>query len=121
MGRKKPVPMKNQIEVITGPTASGKTALALLRAKENPNIEIINADASLLYTGFDIGTAKPAKEIRTNIRHHIIDILEPHERFNAAEYSVLARNIIRDIIRRKRTPLIVGGTGFYIDALFFGI
>src|SRR5260370_30255 len=111
--------MEMEIEVITGPTASGKTELALYRAEENSNIEIVNADASLLYKGFDIGTAKPSKEIRDKIPHHIIDILEPSERFSAADYQNLARTIIRDIIARGKTPLVTGGTGFYIDALFF--
>ncbi len=110
-----------QIEVITGPTASGKTTLALQRAELNRSIEIVNADASLLYKGFDIGTAKPSEEIRKRIPHHIIDLFEPSERFNAAEYSILARKIIQEIIARGNTPLIVGGTGFYIDALLFGI
>jgi tRNA dimethylallyltransferase len=113
--------MTKKIHVITGPTASGKTALALQRAQANPEIEIVNADASLLYRGLDIGTAKPSKEILATTVHHIINILEPHERFNAADYSSLARNTIREIISNGKTPLIVGGTGFYIDALFFGI
>src|SRR6266480_1852458 len=110
-----------KVEVITGPTASGKTALALERSQADPNIEIVNADASLLYKGFDIGTAKPSKEICKRIPHHIIDILEADRRFSAAEYSACARKIIRDIISRKKTPLVVGGTGLYIDALFFGL
>lgn len=113
--------MNPKIEVITGPTASGKTALAMQRAEADPNVEIVNADASLLYERFDIGTAKPSKEVLSKIPHHIIDILKPDVRFNAAEYSSLARNIIREIISRGKTPLVVGGTGFYIDALFFGI
>ncbi len=113
--------MKEKIEVITGPTASGKTALALKRFEDDNTIEIVNADASLLYKGFDIGTAKPRREIRNIIPHHIIDILDPSVRFNAKEFSTLARNIIRDIIARGKRPLVVGGTGFYIDALFFGI
>ena len=110
-----------QIEVITGPTASGKTTLALKRFEDDLNVEIINADASLLYKGFDIGTAKPSKEIRERIPHHLIDILQPHERFNAADYARSARATIRKIIEKGKTPLVVGGTGFYIDALFFGI
>ncbi len=110
-----------KIRVITGPTASGKTSLSLELAETKSDIEIINADASLLYKGFDIGTAKPSEEIRSKIPHHIIDILEPSERFSAAEYARLARSIIRVLIKRGKTPLVVGGTGFYIDALFFGI
>lgn len=110
-----------QVEVITGPTASGKTSLALERAKENPHVEIVNADAFQLYKGFDIGTAKPSKLVRSQIPHHLIDILEPNERYSAADYSKQGRDVIRDIISRGNTPIVVGGTGFYIDALFFGL
>lgn len=113
--------MKPKIEVITGPTASGKTDLAMQIAAKDPLVEIVNADASLLYEGFDIGTAKPSKEIRARIPHHLIDILKPAVRFNAAEYATVARNTIREITAKGKTPLVVGGTGFYIDALFFGI
>jgi tRNA dimethylallyltransferase len=109
------------ILVITGPTASGKTEVALGLACSDPRIEIVNADASLLYRGFDIGTAKPSKEILAEIPHHLIDILEPNEQFSAAEYSKRARESIRDIISRGKTPVVVGGTGFYIDALFDGL
>lgn len=110
-----------QVEVITGPTASGKTSLALERAKENPDIEIVNADAFQLYKNFDIGTAKPSKLVREQLPHHLIDILEPTERFSAADYSIVGRDVIRDIISRSKTPIVVGGTGFYIDALFSGL
>jgi tRNA dimethylallyltransferase len=109
------------ILVITGPTASGKTEAALKHARENPGIEIVNADASLLYCGFDIGTAKPDKLILGQYKHHLIDILDPKEAFSAADYSRIARETIKEILSRNRTPIIVGGTGFYIDALFFGI
>jgi tRNA dimethylallyltransferase len=107
--------------VITGPTASGKTEAALALARSDSRIEIVSADASLLYRSFDIGTAKPSKEILAEIPHHLIDILSPNEPFSAAEYSKRARAAIRDIISRGKTPVVVGGTGFYIDALFQGI
>ena len=110
-----------KIEVITGPTASGKTSLALQRFEADPNIEIVSADASLLYEGFDIGTAKPSKEIRERIPHYLIDILKPTERFNANDYANTGRDVIRKIAAKGKTPLVVGGTGFYIDALFLGI
>lgn len=109
------------VEIITGPTASGKTSLALERAKETPGVEIVNADAFQLYKGFDIGTAKPSKLVREQIPHHLVDILEPSERFSAADYSKQGRDVIRDIFSRNQTPIVVGGTGFYIDALFFGL
>jgi tRNA dimethylallyltransferase len=109
------------IAVITGPTASGKSALAMERAANDPSIEIVNADASAMYIGFDIGTAKPSKEDRSKAPHYLIDILAPDVRFSAFEYSELARKTIRDIIQRGKIPVVVGGTGFYIDALVFGL
>jgi tRNA dimethylallyltransferase len=110
-----------KIQIITGPTASGKTALALEQAAQDPTIEIVNADSSSMYIGFDIGTAKPSKEERGRVTHHLFDILKPEIRFSAFEYSELARSTIRDVIARGKTPIVVGGTGFYIDALFFGL
>ncbi len=112
---------RRSVTVMTGPTASGKSRAALERALADPSIEIVNADAQLLYRGFDIGTAKPTMEERAGVKHHLIDILDPNEKFSAAEYATQARNAIRDIFERGRTPLVVGGTGFYIDALFRGL
>ncbi len=109
------------IDVIVGPTASGKSALALKQGREDDSIEIVNADASLLYRGFDIGTAKPSPEELREVTHHLIDILEPSETFSAAKYSKRSREAIREIIKQGKKPLVVGGTGFYIDALFIGI
>lgn len=74
-----------------------------------------------MYRGFDIGTAKPSSDDRSRVPHHLIDILQPGERFSAYDYSELARNTIRDIKARGKKPIVVGGTGFYIDALFFGL
>jgi tRNA dimethylallyltransferase len=109
------------IRVITGPTASGKTARALELAATDPSIEIVNADAVLLYRGFDIGTAKPSPEERSRVVHHLIDILEPSQKYTAADYSIIARKCIRETLQRGATPIVVGGTGFYIDALFYGL
>ncbi|MDP4233671.1 MAG: tRNA (adenosine(37)-N6)-dimethylallyltransferase MiaA [Bacteroidota bacterium] len=109
------------ILVVTGPTAAGKTDFALRIAEADPLVEIINADAFLLYRGFDIGTAKPDKDTLSRIPHHLIDFLDPHDHFSAAEYSRLGREAIRDIMSRGKTPIVVGGTGLYIDALFDGI
>jgi tRNA dimethylallyltransferase len=113
--------MEKFVEVITGPTASGKTSLALERAEGDARVEILNADAFQIYKGFDIGTAKPSLEIRAKIPHHLIDILEPQEKFSVADYSTQARSIVKDIIAQDKTPIVVGGTGFYIDALFYGL
>jgi tRNA dimethylallyltransferase len=110
-----------KIQVITGPTASGKTALAFQKARADTHIEIVNADASLFYKGFDIGTAKPSLEERSEIRHHLIDTLEPSQSYSAADYSLAARAAIQDIIARGNIPVVVGGTGLYIDALFYGL
>jgi tRNA dimethylallyltransferase len=110
-----------KIQVITGPTASGKTALALQKARADTHIEIVNADASLFYKGFDIGTAKPSLEERSEIRHHLIDTLEPSQSYSAADYSLAAHAAIQDIIARGNIPVVVGGTGLYIDALFYGL
>lgn len=109
------------IEVITGPTTSGKSALALDRAAHDPAIEIVNADAFQIYRGFDIGTAKPSAEEQQQVRHHLIDILAPQESYSAGQYARDARRVIEEIIARDATPLVAGGTGLYVDALFYGI
>ncbi len=111
----------DSLRIITGPTASGKTDLALTLARADRSIEIVSADASLVYRSLDIGTAKPSKEILAEVPHHLIDILEPSEPFSAADYSTRARSAIREIISRGKTPIVVGGTGLYIDALFNGL
>lgn len=112
---------QNSILVITGPTASGKTEAALALARADRSIEIVSADASLVYRGLNIGTAKPSKKVLSEVPHHLIDILEPSEPFSAAEYSTLARKAIKEIISRERIPIVVGGTGLYIEALFGGL
>ena len=80
----------------------------------------MNADAFQLYRGFDIGTAKTSREIRENLPHHLIDILEPSVRYTAAEYSRVAREAARDIVTRGKRPIVVGGTGQYVWALLEG-
>lgn len=110
-----------KIEVITGPTASGKTALALSRAADDPTIEIVNADAFQIYRGFDIGTGKSSPEERKAVLHHLVDILDPQEAYSAGQYAKDARAVIINILGRGHRPIVVGGTGLYIDALFFGI
>lgn len=110
-----------KIEVITGPTASGKTALALSRAAEDKTVEIVNADAFQIYRGLDIGTGKSFPEERKATPHHLVDILDPQEAYSAGQYATDARAVIIDILGRGHRPIVVGGTGLYIDALFFGI
>ena len=109
------------IDVITGPTASGKTALSLERAGQDSRIEIVNADAFQIYRGFDIGTGKPTSQERAKVLHHLIDSIEPAESYSAGQYAHDARSSILNILGRDKKPLVVGGTGLYIDALFFGI
>ena len=106
--------------VISGPTGAGKSALALKLA-ENLRGEIINADSLALYRGFDIGTAKPGSAELAAVPHHLIDVLDPDEDFDAASYLKLARPIVEELDARKIPPLAVGGTGFYLRALIQGI
>ncbi len=102
--------------ILTGPTSSGKseTALALARKLDT---EIISADSLQVYKYFDIGTAKPSLAVRENIPHHLIDILEPDEEFNAFDFKTRALEIIREIMSRNKIPILVGGTGLYIKVL----
>ena len=102
--------------VIGGPTASGKTSLALGLAKHLP-IEVISADSRQVYRGLDVGTAKPTPAERRRAPHHVLDIIDPSEPFSAHRFSGLARAAIVDIEARGARPVVVGGTGFYIQAL----
>lgn len=102
--------------VLTGPTASGKTALSL-RAAAEFNCEIICMDSMQIYRGMDIGTAKPTPEEKAACPHHMVDIVDPRDAFSVAQYQEMAESCARDIIKRGKTPLFVGGTGFYLRAL----
>ena len=104
--------------VISGPTASGKTALSVACAKRL-NGEIISADALLVYKGLNIGTAKPSKGEMGGIPHYMIDVVAPTESFSASDYERLALPIMEDIVARGKVPVIVGGTSFYLDALLY--
>lgn len=105
---------------VLGATATGKSALAMALAGELGG-EIVNADALQVYRGFDIGTAKPSAEEQARVRHHLIDVLGPRQRFSAGEFARLARQAIEGIRRRGRRPLLVGGSGLYLRALLEGI
>lgn len=102
--------------VITGPTASGKSGLALELAKKYGG-EIICADSRTVYKGMDIGTAKPSAKEQLQIPHHLLDVLEPNQRFTAADFQRLTRTAITDIRQRGKVPFLVGGTGLYIDSI----
>ncbi|MGN0462079.1 MAG: tRNA (adenosine(37)-N6)-dimethylallyltransferase MiaA [Ruminococcus sp.] len=101
---------------VVGPTASGKTALSIEIAKKY-NGEIISADSMQIYRGMDIATAKPTKEEMQGIVHHLIDNVNPEDEYSVAQYVKDARNAILDIDSRGKTPILVGGTGLYVDSL----
>lgn len=107
---------KPRVVAVVGPTASGKTALAIELAKRF-NGEIISCDSMQIYRGMDIGTAKPTEEEKCGIPHHLIDIIEPSESFSAADYAPLAKAAADDIISRGKLPIFCGGTGLYLDAV----
>ncbi len=106
--------------VIAGPTGSGKSELAL-RLAPAVGGEIVNYDSMQIYRGFDIGTAKPAQADRLAVPHHLFDIVSADEEFNAADYARRAREVVSDIDRRGRTPILAGGTFFYLRAFLSGL
>jgi tRNA dimethylallyltransferase len=105
---------------LIGPTAAGKTAVALELARRL-DAEIVSADSMQVYRGMDIGTAKPTPAERIAVPHHLIDVVEVNERFDVARYVALAHAAIAGIQRRGKTPLVVGGTGLYLRALTEGL
>lgn len=111
---------KPKVIVICGPTASGKTALSIKLAQKI-NGEIISSDSMQIYKDMDIGTAKPSKEEMQGITHHLIDFVEPNQRYSVAEFKKDAEKAIEEILSKGKTPIIVGGTGLYVDSLIYGI
>ena len=109
----------NNIICIAGPTASGKTALAVELAKEF-NGEVVSCDSMQVYKRMDIGTAKPTTEEMQGIVHHMLDVAEPAEDFSVSRYCAMAGPIVDDIVARGKTAIIAGGTGLYMDALIKG-
>ena len=109
----------NNIICIAGPTASGKTALAVELAKEL-NGEVISCDSMQIYRRMDIGTAKPTKEEMQGIPHHMLDVADPDEDFSVSRYCEMATPILDDILARGKTAIIAGGTGLYMDSLIRG-
>ena len=109
----------NHIICIAGPTASGKTALAVELAKELCG-EVVSCDSMQVYRRMDIGTAKPSPEEQQGIVHHMIDVAEPDEDFSVSRYCAMATPIVDDILARGKTAIIAGGTGLYMDALIKG-
>ena len=105
---------------LVGPTASGKTAIAIAIAEKIP-VEIVSVDSALVYRGMDIGTAKPSAQERAQVVHHLIDIREPTQTYNAADFASDAQQLITNIQSRGKLPLLVGGTMLYLKALQDGI
>lgn len=111
---------KEKVVVICGPTASGKTALSIELAKKI-NGEIVSCDSMQIYKEMDIGTAKTTKEEMQGIKHYMLDIISPEERYSVADYKKEAKNAIREILKKGKTPIVVGGTGLYVDSLIYEI
>lgn len=111
---------KEKVIVICGPTASGKTSLSIELAKKI-NGEIISCDSMQIYKGMDIGTAKPTEEEMSGIKHHLIGFVSPEERYSVADFKNDAKNKIKEILNNGKFPIIVGGTGLYIDSLIYEI
>ena len=111
---------KPKVIVICGPTASGKTALSIELAKKI-NGEIVSADSMQIYKDMDIGTAKTTHEEMQGIKHYLQDFVEPDKRYSVADYKVDAEKAIEEILSKGKTPIVVGGTGLYVDSLIYGI
>jgi len=111
---------KAKVIVIAGPTASGKTALSIELAKQI-NGEIVSADSMQIYKEMDIGTAKPDKEEMDGIKHYMMDFISPDKRYSVADYKKDAKRAIKEIIEKGKTPIVVGGTGLYINSLIYEI
>ena len=111
--------MQPKLVVITGPTALGKTALGVALAQRLGG-EVVSADSMQIYRGMDIGTAKPTPEEMQGVPHHMIDIADPTENYSVSRYAEEASACVDDILARAKLPIVVGGTGLYIDSLIAG-
>lgn len=111
---------KDKVIVICGPTASGKTALSIELAKK-VNGEIISCDSMQIYKDMNIGTAKPTIEEMQGIKHYLLDFVSPNERYSVADFKKDAKNAIKEILSKGKVPIIVGGTGLYLDSLIYEI
>ena len=111
---------KPKVLVICGPTASGKTSLSIELAKRI-NGEIISCDSMQIYKDMDIGTAKPTEQEKQGIKHYLLDFLSPEVRYSVADYKKDAEKAIEEILKKRKVPIIVGGTGLYINSLIYNI
>ncbi len=114
------LPARIPVGFIVGPTGAGKSALAM-EVAERSNCEIINADSRQFYRGMDLGTAKPSAQDRRRVPHHLIDVCNPGEPLDVAEFAQIARAAIEEIAARGRNPLVVGGSGLYLRVIRGGI
>ncbi|MBR1693739.1 MAG: tRNA (adenosine(37)-N6)-dimethylallyltransferase MiaA, partial [Lachnospiraceae bacterium] len=114
------MPEKQKLIILTGPTAAGKTALSI-RLAEKLGGEIISADSMQVYRFMDIGSAKVTAQEMGGIRHHLVDVLDPREDFDVYTFQTLAKEALCGIYGRGHLPIVVGGTGFYIQALLYDI
>jgi tRNA dimethylallyltransferase len=112
--------MKRPLLVVAGPTGVGKTAMAVALARRIP-LEVISADSRQVYVGMDVATGKPTRDERQAVPHHLVDVVNPDERYHAARFRADAGRLIAEIAARGRLPVVVGGTGFYIRALLRGL
>ena len=112
--------MKPKVVVIVGPTASGKTALSIELAKRI-NGEIISSDSMQIYKDMDIGTAKVTKEEAQGIKHYLVDFVSPDKRYTVSDFKKDAEAAIKEILEKGKVPIVVGGTGLYVNSLIYGI
>lgn len=110
----------NKLLVICGPTASGKTSLAIGCAKKL-GTDVVSADSQLVYKGLNVGTAKPTKEEMAGVKHHMIDVVEPTASFSVGDYRDAAIPILDELLNGGKTPVVCGGTGFYINSLLYDL
>src|SRR5690606_17919945 len=113
-------PMSTPVVCLAGPTAAGKSAATLALAAHWP-IEVITVDSATIYRGMDIGTAKPSRQEQARVRHHLLDICDPAERYSAAQFQADATRLIRSIAAKGALPLLCGGTMMYYKALREGL
>lgn len=112
--------LNNKILIICGPTASGKSSLAVECAKLL-NTEVISADSMYIYKNLNVGTAKPTKLEMDGVKHHLIDVVEPFENFTVSDYKATAEPIVQSLLEKGKIPIICGGTGFYINSLIYDL
>jgi tRNA dimethylallyltransferase len=110
----------DKLLIICGATASGKSSLAIELAK-TLNTDVISADSQLVYKGLNVGTAKPTIEEMQGVRHHLIDVIEPTQTFNVGDYEERALPIVKELFANKKTPIVCGGTGFYINSILYDL